>query len=268
MTKRRTIGLTALAAAVSAALAAAGHSGLVGHAFAQQPAPGQPLQLGPAGAAGQPGGQPPRPPGAAATVAQPVPARPGQPAPGRGTVAAIDPASREALARVNAAFNALLVASGDFVQIAPDGSRQQGRFYMQKPGKVRFDYDPPSPIEFISDGGAIAVRDRKLATQDVTPLSQTPLRFLLAERIDLLKDAPVVAVNRDDLFITVTLEEKHPLAGTHRLMLMFSAQDAQLKQWTVTDPQGFDTTVAIYNIDTSRRPSPDLFKINYERMLQ
>jgi outer membrane lipoprotein-sorting protein len=51
-------------------------------------------------------------------------------------------------------------------------------------------------------------------------------------------------------------------------MLMFSAQDAQLKQWTVTDPQGFDTTVAIYNLDTARRPSPDLFKINYERMIQ
>jgi outer membrane lipoprotein-sorting protein len=58
------------------------------------------------------------------------------------------------------------------------------------------------------------------------------------------------------------------VAGTHRLMLMFGAEDHQLKQWTVTDPQGYDTTVAIYNVDTSRKPSADLFKINYERVLQ
>ncbi|NJL08560.1 MAG: outer membrane lipoprotein carrier protein LolA, partial [Methylacidiphilales bacterium] len=188
--------------------------------------------------------------------------------PGQGSIAALDAPTRELVQKINATFNALSVASGEFVQVAPDGSRTQGRFYLQKPGKVRFDYAPPSPIEFISDGGSIAVRDRKLATQDITPLSQTPLRFLLAERIDLLRDAPVIAVQKDDLFVSVVLEERHPVAGTHRLMLMFGADDLQLKQWTVTDPQGFDTTVAIYNVDTTKRPSADLFRINYERVLQ
>jgi outer membrane lipoprotein-sorting protein len=66
--------------------------------------------------------------------------------------------------------------------------------------------------------------------------------------------------------VTLVLEEKQALGGTHRLSLMFSAQDSQLKQWTVTDPQGYDTTVALYNLDTSRRPDPKLFTINYERM--
>ncbi|TMJ99548.1 MAG: outer membrane lipoprotein carrier protein LolA, partial [Alphaproteobacteria bacterium] len=60
---------------------------------------------------------------------------------------------------------------GDFVQVGPDGSRVRGEFYMQKPGKIRFEYEPPSRIEIIADGQSVVVRDRKLATQDLYPLS-------------------------------------------------------------------------------------------------
>ena len=228
--------------------------------------PAQPQPPSPPAAANQPLSLTP-PPGATSTVAvAPKPVLSAVPA--KGSIVALDQASRELLVKINTAFNALTVASGDFVQVAPDGSRTQGQFYLQKPGKIRFDYDDPTPIEFISDGGSIAVRDRKLATQDITPLSQTPLRFLLADKIDLLRDAPVIAVQKDDLFVTVAIEERHPVAGTHRLMLMFDAQDYKLRQWTVTDPQGYDTTVAIYNVDTTKRPRAELFKINYERVLQ
>ena len=122
---------------------------------------------------------------------------------------------------------------------------------------MRFEYDAPSPIELIADGQSVVVRDRKLATQDVYPLSQTPLRFLLADRIDLMKDTNVVAVYADDVFVTVVIEEKNTLVGTSRLMMMFGAKDMQLKQWTVTDPQGYDTTVAVYNLDTTQRPDPE-----------
>ena len=132
-----------------------------------------------------------------------------------------------------------------------------------KPGKVRFEYDPPTPIAIIADGSSLAVRDRKLATQDIYPLSQTPLRFLLSDRIDLLKDTNVVSVTADDVFISVTIEEKQALIGTSRLMLMIGTKDGQLKQWTVTDPQGYDTTVAVYNLDTIEegrsRPVQDRF---------
>ena len=103
----------------------------------------------------------------------------------------------------------------------------------------------------------------KLATQDIYPLSQTPLRFLLSDRIDLLKDTNVVSVTADDVFISVTIEEKQALIGTSRLMLMIGTKDGQLKQWTVTDPQGYDTTVAVYNLDTVEegrsRPVQDRF---------
>ena len=200
-------------------------------------------------------------PPAAVTNATPAP-------PGQRNATAFDAAQRAAIGRVNAYLNSMGFLSGDFVQVGPDGSRTNGNFYLQKPGKIRFEYNPPSPVELIANGSAVAVRDRKLATQDIYPLSQTPLRFLLAEKIDLLRDANVVNISQDELFISVLIEEKTAITGTHRLMIMFGVQDNQLKQWTITDPQGYDTTIAIYNLDASRRPDPRLFVINFERVLQ
>ena len=177
----------------------------------------------------------------------------------------LTPEQRVIVERVNNYLSGVQTLTGNFVQVGPDGSRTQGDFYIYKPGRVRFEYDDPSPIELIADGSSVVVRDRRLATQDVYPLSQTPLRFLLAERVDLTKDTNLVSVYADDVFVTVVLEEKNGVVGTSRLMIMFSAKDMQLKQWTVTDPQGYDTTVAVYNLDTSKRPDPALFKIDYTR---
>jgi outer membrane lipoprotein-sorting protein len=174
-----------------------------------------------------------------------------------------DASQKAQAARVSSYLSSLQTLVGNFVQVGPDGSKTKGDFYIQKPGRVRFEYDEPSPIAIIADGSSLAVRDRKLATQDIYPLSQTPLRFLLSDRIDLLKDTNVVSVTADDLFISVTIEEKHALIGTSRLMLMIGAKDGQLKQWTVTDPQGYDTTVAVYNLDSSKKVDPGMFKIDF-----
>ena len=187
---------------------------------------------------------------------------------GQGQATAFDARQRALVDRVSTYLSGMNTLVGNFVQVGPDGSRTEGRFYLQKPGRVRFEYDPPSPIELIADGSSVVVRDRKLATQDVYPLSQTPLRFLLADQLDLMRDTNIIGVYADDVFVTVVIEERQILAGTHRLMLMFNAKDLQLKQWTVTDPQGYDTTVAVYNLDSTRRPDPTLFRIDYTRQIQ
>jgi outer membrane lipoprotein-sorting protein len=177
--------------------------------------------------------------------------------------ATFDANQKAQAAKVSSYLSSLQTLVGNFVQVGPDGSKTKGDFYIQKPGKVRFEYEAPTPIDIIADGSSLAVRDRKLATQDIYPLSQTPLRFLLSDRIDLLKDTNVVNVTADDVFISVTIEEKQALIGTSRLMLMIGAKDGQLKQWTVTDPQGYDTTVAVYNLDSSKKIDPNLFKIDF-----
>jgi outer membrane lipoprotein-sorting protein len=166
--------------------------------------------------------------------------------------------------RVNTYLSNISTLVGDFVQVGPDGARTEGQFYIQKPGKVRFEYKPPSRIDVIADGQSVVVRDRKLATQDLYPLSQTPLRFLLSDHIELQRDTNLVSVAADDVFVTLVVEDKQQFVGNNRLMLMFGAKDFQLRQWTVTDPQGYDTTVAVYNLDTKTKPNPDLFKINYD----
>lgn len=175
------------------------------------------------------------------------------------------PEQRAAAARISTYLSSLQTLAGNFVQVGPDGSRTTGEFFIQKPGKVRFEYDPPSRIAIVADGSSVIVRDTKLATQDLFPLSQTPLRYLLSDRIDLLRDTNIVKITADENFISVTIEEKQAVIGTSRLMLMVGARDYQLKQWTVTDPQGYDTTVAVYNLDTARRIDPGMFRIDYTR---
>ncbi len=187
-------------------------------------------------------------------------------APGQAT--AFDARQRALLDKISGYLSGVQTLVGNFVQIGPDGRRVEGAFSIQKPGKVRFQYNPPSPIDIIADGSSVVVRDRSLETSDYYPLSQTPLRYLLADHVDLLRDTDVISVSADDTFITVIIEETQVMVGTNRLMIMFDAKNQQLKQWTVTDPQGLDTTVAVFNLDTAKKPDPNLFVINYQSNLK
>jgi outer membrane lipoprotein-sorting protein len=179
-----------------------------------------------------------------------------------------DSKQRALVNKVSTYLTSVQTLTGNFVQVGPDGRRTTGHLFIQKPGKVRFEYDPPSPIDIIADGSQVVVADRKLGTQDFYPLSQTPLRFLLADRIDLLQDTNVVGVTADDTFVSILIEERQAFVGTNRLLMNFDSKDFKLKQWTVTDVQGFDTTIAVSNLDTSRKPDPNLFKFDYTRYVQ
>ena len=192
-----------------------------------------------------------------------VPRRHAVSAAGRPANGDFNAQQRALVDKVSGYLSRVHIMTAAFVQIGADGRRSSGNFYVQKPGKVRFEYDPPSPIDIIADGSSVVVRDRRLATQDLYPLSQTPLRFLLADKIDLLRDTHVTSVTADELFVSIVVEEKQALIGTSRLMMMFDAKSLELRQWVVTDPQGFDTTIAVSNLDSNRRPDPALFRIDY-----
>ncbi len=101
---------------------------------------------------------------------------------GSTTTAEFNANQRALVDKVSHYLSSVQQLVGKFVQVGPDGRRvEAATSIIQKPGKVRFEYDPPSPIDIIADGTSVVVRDRRLATQDLYPLSQTPLRFLLAD---------------------------------------------------------------------------------------
>ena len=170
-----------------------------------------------------------------------------------------------AVARANAWFNASPTMVADFVQIGADGKRTEGTLNVLKPGRLRFEYASPATLEIIADGTSVAVRDRRLATQDVYFISQTPLKFLLKEQIDLARDTKILGVAMDTKATTISVEDKATFGGTSRLTLVFDAQTFALKQWTVIDPQGYETLVTLSNLDLKSRPPNDLFKINTDR---
>jgi outer membrane lipoprotein-sorting protein len=165
-----------------------------------------------------------------------------------------------AVQKANAYLNTLQTFVADFVQIGADGRRSEGKLYVQRPGRLRFEYAQPATLEIVADGTSVAIRDRKLATQDMYFLGQTPLKFLLKDRIDLRKDVKVLGVDSDRKGVIVAVEDKATFGGTSRIKLIFDPKTFALKQWQVTDPQGYETLV-------QQQPDPALFKINNERLL-
>jgi outer membrane lipoprotein-sorting protein len=192
---------------------------------------------------------------AAGTSASPPPSKPFVP---------LQPEA--AIQKANAYFNAASNMVGDFVQIGPDGTRSEGKIYVQRPGRLRFEYNPPTTLEVVADGLSVAVHDRKTATKDVYFISQTPLKFLLKDQIDLSRDVKIIDVKSATDSVSILVEDKATFGGTSQIRLIFDPATFSLKQWQVTDPQGYETLVSLFNIDLSKKPDPRLFQLTQERI--
>ena len=161
-------------------------------------------------------------------------------------------------------FSGVPSLKGEFVQFGPKGQQTGGKFYLQRPGKIRFDYDKPSPISVFADGKTIAINNKKLKTWDFIPLSKTPLRLLLANKIDV-SDKSIESVKTEVDLTTVVLGNKS-VFGDSKITLMFDPKSFELRQWTITDNQGKDTSVMIFNVEKNVKLSKRLFKIDYHRI--
>lgn len=173
----------------------------------------------------------------------------------------------EVIAKANDYFNQAQTMVTDFVQIGGDGRRTDGKLFVAKPGHMRFTYAPPATLEIVADGTSVAVIDRKLHTQDLYFISQTPLKFLLNDHLDLAHDTKILDVTSDASGASIVVEDKATFGGTSQIRLTFDRNPFALKQWTVTDPQGYETVVSLSDIDLATKPDPALFRINSERML-
>ena len=164
-----------------------------------------------------------------------------------------------AVERINAYFNGLTNIQGNFEQIDSNNKRATGRFYVQRPGKLRFDYAPPSTLRLVADGHYLAIEDSGLKTVEKYPLESTPFRLLLGDGVDLARDSRIVGVEGDDGSLAIILEDKGGKA-TGQIKLYFdTVPEMKLKQWVITDAQGLATTVTISDIAPGRKVAADFF---------
>jgi outer membrane lipoprotein-sorting protein len=168
-----------------------------------------------------------------------------------------------AVRKINAYFNGMTSLEGNFSQTDANNKRTNGRFYVLRPGKIRFDYAPPSPLRIVADGHSLGIQDKNLKTVEKYPIKSTPFRLLLAKTVDLGRDAKIVGVEKDDGRLAITLEDRKGTSG-HIRLLFKSGASLELQEWTITDAQGLITRVTVDSLVRGRKKSPSFFKIKEE----
>lgn len=158
-------------------------------------------------------------------------------------------------------FSRVRSMTGEFVQFGPRGEQTGGQFYLERPGKIRFNYEAPAGFKVIADGRSVVINNERLKTWDLYSLSSTPLKLLLDERIDL-SGGRVRDVRIDDDLTTIQLQDKS-VFGNSTITMMFDQKSYDLRQWTITDAQGKDTTVMIFNVQEGVKLDPSVFAIDY-----
>lgn len=153
-----------------------------------------------------------------------------------------------------------------FIQIAPDGSSDQGEIWLKRPGLLKLDYDQPSKIEMYANNGRLIYYDPDFNQLNYIGLDETPLGFLLAEDINLREQVDIERLElRADELIMVVSDADSDIQG--QLELVFAREPLQLKRWTVVDPQGYRTLVMLEDVRTGMPLDNELFRFINPRLL-
>ena len=153
-------------------------------------------------------------------------------------------------ARVKDYLADIVSMRADFIQIAPNHAVTAGTLTLEKPGKIRFDYDDPSPLLIVGDGKVINLIDYELRQVTKWPIRKTPLRPLVSRNIVYGEDVRITDVARDSRAIGVTMvDPRNEREG--ELRLVFTREPFALSRWEVTDAQGQITVVALENVETN-----------------
>jgi outer membrane lipoprotein-sorting protein len=179
----------------------------------------------------------------------------------------LTPKQAASIQEISTYINGFTTLQGDFTQVSPKGKMSKGIFYISKPGKMRFEYAPPNPFLIVADGKWLTVKNRKKEKGDQYPLSQTPLRLVLNQGVDLIRDTNILAYEEVDGLATLTLEDKDDVLGG-KLILVFDRKRQALQQWIVVDSKGRQTTVSLENIVAGIDPDPKLFVVKIDRKLR
>lgn len=171
----------------------------------------------------------------------------------------LTPEQYELLGQINAYLNALKDLEGRFVQTDPRNEQTRGKFYIKRPGLVRFDYASPSKMRIVSDGSYLSIEDHDLKTVDKFPLDATPIQLLLGEDIDLGRDAEILDMRQDENAVALVLKDKSENSGG-QIQIFFKRPDLQLYEWVVTDVQGLDTRMQLADLVSGNDKSKEFFK--------
>lgn len=174
-----------------------------------------------------------------------------------------DASDAQAVADASAYLSTLDSMQGDFLQVGPDGSVTEGKFYLRRPGRLRFEYNPPENLLVVADGTWVAVKDSAAPAQRY-PIASTPLGLILAQNVDLTKSARVLKVENQPGALLITIADRTGEAPG-QITLIFDQPRMQLRQWVVTDAQGLQTTVALRNVQTGIRADNSLFVLRDEQ---
>ena len=170
------------------------------------------------------------------------------------------PAREAALGQANTVLNGVARLQARFLQRAPDGSQSTGTLYLQRPGKLRFEYDPPATMLIISDGNVVALRDRALRTTDRTPLRSTPLNLILRNQVNLARDARIVRVARAGDWLQVSARDRSGQTdGT--ITLYFYGPNAEFRSWDIVDATGAHTRITLSQVSQPASLDGRLFRL-------
>lgn len=179
------------------------------------------------------------------------------------------PASNTAeIAQIQQYLNSITTLKAHFVQVAPNGAISQGTTWLDRPGRMRFQYDPPSPLLLVAGHGLFVFHDSSLDQTSNLPLNATPLGILLSDHIRLTGgDVTVTDLRNLPGEVAISLVwNAHPTDGS--LMLVFTTNPLTLRQWTVTDATGQRTTVTLSNIELGGKFDQQLFEFIDPRFFQ
>lgn len=163
------------------------------------------------------------------------------------------------LGSIDAYLNELTILEGRFVQTDPRNEETHGRFYLHRPGKLRFDYASPSMLRIVSDGEYLSIEDHDLKTVDKFPLDATPIQLLLGEDVNLTRDAVILDMRQDPSAVVVVVKDKSGNAAGY-LQLFFKLPELELYEWVITDAQGLDTRIQLADLVVGDEKSEAFFK--------
>ncbi len=167
---------------------------------------------------------------------------------------------KTAIKAISNHFKKVPTMAGEFVQFGPNGEQTGGQFLIKRPGKIRFNYENPSPITVVSNGRTLAVKNKKLKTTNYYPLKKTPLSLLLSNKIKI-NDKSIRSVEATKDITTVVMGDKK-IFGDSQITLLFDPKTQELRQWTIKDAQGKETSVMIFNVKKNVKISNTKFAVN------